>query len=84
MRIAVGTSSAMVAVTAIMGFTGHATQGHFDSKGAIPFAMIAVLGGLVGGRFALKTKPEKLKKVFACTTLLASLFMFFNALFMRG
>ncbi len=83
MRIAVGTSSAMVAATAIMGFIGHATQGHFDPKGAIPFAVIAVLGGLIGGKFALKTKPEKLKKIFAYTTLAASLFMIINALYSK-
>jgi len=83
MRIAVGTSSAMVAATAIMGFIGHATQGHFDPQGAIPFAVIAVLGGLLGGKFALKTKPEKLKQIFAYTTLAAALFMIFNALFSK-
>ena len=83
MRIAVGTSSAMVAATAIMGFIGHATQGHFDPKGAIPFALIAVLGGLIGGKFALKTKPDKLKQIFAYTTLAAALFMIFNALYAK-
>ena len=83
MRIAVGTSSAMVAATAIMGFIGHATQGHFDPKAAIPFAVIAVLGGLIGGRFAMKTKPEKLKQIFAYTTLAAALFMIFNALYTK-
>jgi len=83
MRIAVGTSSAMVAATAIMGFLGHATQGHFNPKAAIPFALIAIIGGLIGGKFALKTNPEKLKKVFAYTTLAASLFMVFNALFSK-
>jgi hypothetical protein len=80
MRIAVGTSSAMVAATAVMGFTGHASQGHFEPQGAIGFALIAICGGLIGGKFALKTKPEKLKQVFAYTTLAAALFMMFNAL----
>jgi len=80
MRIAVGTSTAMVAATAVMGFIGHATQGHFDPKGAIPFAVIAALGGLLGGKFAMKTKPEKLKKGFAYTTLAAAVFMIINAL----
>lgn len=83
MRIAVGTSSAMVAATAIMGFIGHATQGHFTPEAAIPFALIAVVGGLIGGKFALKTRPEKLKKIFAYTTLAASLFMISNALFSK-
>ena len=32
MGIAVGTSSAMVAATALMGFFGHTSQGHFDPK----------------------------------------------------
>lgn len=80
MRIAVGTSSAMVAATAVMGFIGHATQGHFNPEGAIPFAVIAVLGGLLGSRFALKTKPRNLKRIFAYTTLTAAVFMIFNAL----
>lgn len=84
MRIAVGTSSAMVAATAVMGFIGHTTQGHFDPKGAIPFALVAVLGGLIGGKFAMRTKPDKLKKIFAYTTLAAALFMIFNALFSKG
>jgi len=83
MGIAVGTSSAMVAATAIMGFIGHTSQGHFEPKWAVPLACIAVLGGLIGGRFAIKTKPVKLKKMFAYTTLAAALFMVFNALFSK-
>jgi uncharacterized membrane protein YfcA len=83
MRIAVGTSSTMVASTALMGFIGHTTQGHFDPTGAIPIAIIAVLGGLLGGKVALKTKPKNLKKIFAYTTLAASLFMAFNAFFSK-
>ena len=81
MRIAVGTSSAMVAATAIMGFSGHTTQGHFNAEAAIPLALIAAVGGLIGSKFALKTKPAKLKTIFAYTTLAASAFMIINALF---
>jgi uncharacterized membrane protein YfcA len=79
MGIAVGTSSAMVAATALMGFIGHTSQGHFDPNWAIPLACIAVIGGLIGGKFAIKTKPAKLKQIFAYTTLAAALFMVFNA-----
>ena len=81
MRIAVGTSSAMVAATALMGFAGHAATGHFDAKWAIPVALVAVLGGIIGGKFAMKTKPEKLKKIFAYTTLAAAIFMVINAIY---
>ena len=81
MRIAVGTSSAMVAATALMGFAGHAASGHFDPQLAIPIGLVALLGGLIGGKFAIKTKPKNLKMIFAYTTLAAAIFMVCNALF---
>ncbi|MBN1269386.1 MAG: sulfite exporter TauE/SafE family protein [Kiritimatiellae bacterium] len=83
MSVAVGTSSAMVAATAIMGFAGHTMQGHFDPHFAVPIACVAVLGGLTGGRFAIRTKSSRLKKIFAYTTLAAALFMACNALFSK-
>ncbi len=81
MRIAVGTSSAMVAATALMGFAGHAANGHFDMRWAVPIACVAVLGGMTGGKFAMKTKPRKLKMVFAYTTFAAAIFMVINAIY---
>jgi len=81
MRIAVGTSSAMVAATALMGFVGHTANGHFDPHGAIPIACVAVLGGIIGGKFAMKTNPKKLKMVFAYTTFAAAIFMVINAIY---
>ena len=80
MKIAVGTSSAMVAMTALMGFAGHTANGHFDAKWAVPIACVAVLGGIIGGKFAMKTKPKKLKMVFAYTTFAAAVFMVINAI----
>lgn len=80
MRVAVGTSSAMVAVTAMMGFIGHAARGHFNPHWAVPMACLAVAGGVIGSRFALKSKPRSLKKLFAVTTLAAAVFMAINAL----
>lgn len=83
MRIAVGTSSIMVAATAAMGLAGHASQGHFDAHWALPMACVAVLGGILGSRFALKTQPKNLKTLFAITTLAAAVFMAANA-FLSG
>jgi len=83
MRIAVGTSSAMVAATALMGFLGHATVGDFNPTLALPAVGAAVAGGVLGGMFSLKTKPRKLKKLFAWTTLAAAGFMAVNALMSR-
>jgi len=80
MRVAVGTSSAMVAATALMGLLGHASVGHFNCRWAIPVACVAVVGTLIGGKLALKTKPKALKTVFALTTLAAAALMTINAL----
>jgi len=84
MRIAVGTSSAMVAATALMGFIGHTAGGDFNARFALPFAVLAVVGGLLGGKFSLKTKQKSLKKIFAYTTLFAAVFMFVNVLLGPG
>lgn len=80
MKVAVGTSSAMVATTALMGFFGHTISGDFLPTWAIPLAVVAMLGGLFGGKLSIKTRPEKLKQIFAYTTSAAAIFMVFNAL----
>ncbi|MBN2103437.1 sulfite exporter TauE/SafE family protein [bacterium] len=80
MRIAVGTSSAMVAFTAMMGFGGHALAGDFDSIWLIPFIVTAVAAGLLGGHISLKIKPVHLKRWFAYTTLATAVFMAGHAL----
>jgi len=80
MRVAVGTSSVMVAATALMGFLGHAISGDFNPAWAVPLVLAAVLGGLFGAKFSIKTKPKNLKRIFAYTTLAAAAFMFVNAM----
>jgi len=80
MRIAIGTSSAMVAATALMGFLGHTVSGDFNPTWTIPLAVVAVMGGLLGAKFSIKAKPRKLKLIFAYTTLAAAVFMFANAM----
>ena len=84
MRIAIGTSSAMVAATALMGFIGHSAAGDLNVSWVLPAAAVAVVGGLVGGALSLKTDPTRLKKLFAYTTLLAAVFMVWNAVFSRS
>jgi uncharacterized membrane protein YfcA len=79
MRIAIGTSSAMVAATALMGFLGHTVGGDFNLSWTIPLAVAAVMGGLLGAKFSIKASPRKLKLIFAYSTLAAAVFMFTNA-----
>ncbi|MDP8260291.1 MAG: sulfite exporter TauE/SafE family protein [Candidatus Gygaella obscura] len=83
MRIAIGTSSAMVAVTALMGFTGHSIAGDFNPVWVIPLACVAALGGLVGGKISIKTEPLRLKKLFGYTTLAAAGFMAVSSILTR-
>jgi len=80
MHTAVGTASVVIAASAVMGFTGHALQGDFNPSWAIPLATVTVVGGLLGGCFALQTKPKYLRQVFAYTNWLAALALLVGAL----
>jgi hypothetical protein len=80
MRTAVGTATAMLAATAFTGFTGNALHGGFDSALAIPCGAVAIVGGLLGGKVALKTEPKKLKTISGILTIIAAIIMMVNAL----
>jgi uncharacterized membrane protein YfcA len=80
MRTAVGTATAMLAATAFTGLTGNALHGGFDPALAIPCGTVAIVGGLLGGKIALKTKPKKLKTISGILTILAAILMMSNAL----
>ena len=80
MRIAVGTSTTLVFVSAAAGFFGHLGAGLFDFNLAIPLALGGIIGGFAGAKIALKTKPKNLKYLFAGTQLIASILMIINVL----
>jgi uncharacterized protein len=80
MRTAVGTATAMLAATALTGFAGNALHGGFDPSLAIPCGVVAIIGGLIGGKFALKTKPKKLKTISGIITIIAAALMMINTL----
>lgn len=65
MKIAIGSSSLMVGITALTGFVGHLLQGHFDLKLAAVLAAGVLIGSQIGPRLSVKTDPAKLKKFFA-------------------
>src|SRR6056297_1714185 len=77
-EIAVGTSSAMVAVTALMGFIGHGLQGNINLSLALPLVIAAVSGGLIGSKWAIKTKPKNLKLLFSVINIAAAIFIIIN------
>ncbi|MGM0370866.1 MAG: sulfite exporter TauE/SafE family protein [Bacillota bacterium] len=74
-EVAVGTSSAMIAVTALMGFIGHGLHGNINLQLAIPLVIAAVIGGLIGSKIAVKSKPKNLKILFVIINLIAALSM---------
>ncbi|KXS49069.1 MAG: Uncharacterized protein AWL62_1399 [Halanaerobium sp. T82-1] len=76
--VAVGTSSAMVAVTALTGFLGHSLHGNINLELSIILALIAVVGGIVGSRTAINIDSKKLKFVFALINTAAAVFMIVN------
>ncbi|MBN2078090.1 MAG: sulfite exporter TauE/SafE family protein [Spirochaetes bacterium] len=80
MRTAVGTATAMLAATALTGFSGNALHGGFDPILAIPCGGVAILGGFIGSRIALKTKPKNLKQISGALTIVAAILMLANAL----
>jgi uncharacterized membrane protein YfcA len=80
MKIAVGTSTTMVSATAFMGFLGHTVSGHFNLMAAFPLAIAGAVGGILGSKIALKSRPRFLKLLFAVTTFMAAVVMVFNAL----
>jgi len=79
MHTAVGTASILIAATALMGFAGHAFNGDFNPALALPLAAVTILGGILGGKLALKSKPKNLKRIFAFTNWLAAGMMVVNA-----
>jgi len=78
MKIAVGTSTTLVMITASAGFLGHLSSGHFDINSAIPLAISGIIGAIIGTRLALKTNPKFLKAIFAITSLIAALIMIYG------
>jgi len=79
-RVAVGTATAMLSATAFAGFAGNALHGGFSPALAVPAAVAAVVGGILGGKVALKTKPQSLKTISGVLTIIAAVLMFANAL----
>jgi len=80
MRIAVGTSTTLVMITASSGFLGHLSSGHFDYRLALPLAAAGLIGGVIGAHLTLKFKPVNLKILFAATSMVAAIIMVINAL----
>lgn len=78
--IAIGTSAAMVGMTAAAGFAGHFASGHFSLLLLMPALIAAILGGQIGPRISQRVKSTQLRKLFAFVLLLVSVVMLVEAL----
>jgi len=74
----------MLAATALTGFAGNALHGGFDAVMAIPYGVVAIIGGLIGSKIELKTKPKSLKTISGILTIIVAIAMSANALSGRG
>lgn len=81
MDIAVGTSTVMVAVTALSGLAGHALIEHVDWRTGLLLAVAAILGGTTGSRISLKTDKTVLKQIFGIVVLLVAIRLSLNLIF---
>jgi len=79
MQTAVGTATAMLFATALSGFIGNALHGGFNIELAIPGGVAAILGGIIGSKIALRTKPKFLKSISGLITIIAAILMFANS-----
>ena len=64
MDIAVGSSALMVGITAMGGFAGHITAGHWDWKTSLILSIAVFIGGQIGARKALALDKKKMKKLY--------------------
>ena len=76
MDIAVGSSAMMVGVTALGGFAGHVTNGHWDWRTSLVLAVAVFVGGQIGSRVSLGLDKKRLKKGFGWFLLAVAALMF--------
>jgi len=75
LRIAIGTSSLMVAATALAGLSGHIVGGSFNVVAALPLAAAAFVGGRLGSSLSIRVNAPALRVLFAIILLITSVWM---------
>lgn len=76
-RMAVGTSSLIMAMTAASGTIGYAIQGNVDFQTGIIIAIAAVLSGLLGARIANKVSEKILNRIVGTAFGIIGVLMYF-------
>ncbi len=80
MKIAVGSSSLMIGVTALTGLLGHALVGHFDPKLSLILGVAVFCGAAIGARLGVRIDKRKHKKYFGYLLIFVAFWMAWSAL----
>jgi uncharacterized membrane protein YfcA len=78
MKIAVGSSSLMIGITALTGFVGHLLQGHFDLKLTAALAVGVLIGSQIGPRLSVRIDRRRLKKFFSVLLFAIALWLIYG------
>ncbi len=76
-RMAIGTSSLIMAMTAASGTVGYAIQGNVDFRTGIIIAIAAVVSGLLGARLANKVSEKILNRIVGTVFGVIGVLMYF-------
>ena len=79
MKIAVGSSSLMVGITALTGLLGHIIAGHFDPKLAMVLGVAVLAGSQVGARLGVRIDKKRHKKYFGFLLIFIAIWMGYMA-----
>ena len=79
MKIAVGSSSLMVGITALTGLLGHALVGHFEPELALVLGIAVFLGAQLGARLGVKIDKKRHKKYFGFLLIFIAVWMVYMA-----
>ena len=79
MKIAVGSSSVMVGITALTGLLGHAVAGHFEPKLALILGASVLAGSQIGARLGVRIDKKRHQKYFGILLIFVAFWMGYMA-----
>ena len=79
-KVAVATSSLMVGLTGLLGFSGHLFTGKINWPLCLGVGVVVLLGGQIGSHFSIRLPERKVKQLLAFVLLLVALWMIVKAL----
>lgn len=81
MKVAIGTSLAIISMNSFFGFIGSINTFSIDWQLLLPFTLLAVIGIFIGQKLSSKINGEQLKKGFGWFVLIMGAYIFIKELF---